>query len=154
MKLCTCNNCGNVYEDMNPQSGATDYPVINVPSLTLCFDGDHEGGEAAYWGCPICHDDGYLQDGINDPALKRIDSIIINKKLGTDCTEDDSAWVKGWLRETLIQAGTKDVERLDDIQYYFPLEYGEHLDEDRGEWEPPDHETRVFRAMEGGTDGG
>jgi hypothetical protein len=28
------------------------------------------------------------------------------------------------------------------------------FDEDDNDWEPPDPETKVFRAMEGGTDGG
>lgn len=55
--------------------------------------------------------------------------IIARKKQGIDCTEEESAEIKGWLKETLIQIGTRDIQAQEDIQMYFPIEYGEYLDE-------------------------
>jgi len=135
MKLCTCNNCGNIYEDMNPQNGAKEYePITGIEKLVILHNdpevelgADSYGG---YWGCPVCCTDNYLQDDIILGALARIDALIIQKKIGVDCTEDDSAFIKGWLRETVIQPGTKDIQRIEDIQMFFPIEYGEHLDEE------------------------
>ncbi len=153
MKLCTCNNCGKVWEDLNPGKDSIEYPNADFPPLEYMTE---EGPETtdSYWGCPECRWDGNLNDNINEAAIPRIDIIIIKKILGTDCSEDDSAFIKGWLRETIIHPATDDVERLESIQHYFPLEYGEHLNEEDGEWQPPDLETKVFNAMQGGTDGG
>lgn len=131
MKLCTCNNCGKVYEDMNPQTDAKEYPELQNIEPIIFIDDE-------YWGCPNCMSDGYLQDDINYEALTRIDALILKKKLwehepketrGEDCTEDDSAFIKGWLRDTIIKPESDDTGRMEDIQRYFPIEYGEHLDE-------------------------
>lgn len=137
MKLCTCNHCGKVYEDMNPQIVSKEYPKIQVEPLIKLYVETNKP-ETGYWGCPLCCTDGYLQDDINYEALTRIDTLILKKKLwehepretrGEDCTEDDSAFIKGWLRDTIIQPESDDTGRLEDIQRYFPIEYGEHLDE-------------------------
>ena len=91
MKLCTCNNCGGVFEDMNPSVDQKEYPDklrIGVHSLRMFYEQVNKP-ETGYWGCPVCCTDGFLQD--------------------------------------------------------FNGEF---------EIELPDPETKVFRAMEGGTDGG
>lgn len=52
MKLCKCNNCGNLYEDTNPQTNQREYDIpteIQVEQLH-----DHN--------CPECKTDGYLID--------------------------------------------------------------------------------------------
>lgn len=69
MKLCTCLNCGNVYEDMNPGRDSIDYPdellddffIPELPTITL------NDGDIGY-GCPECKTDGYLQDNIQPDA--------------------------------------------------------------------------------------
>lgn len=52
--------------------------------------------------------------------------IIERKKSGIDCTEEESAEIKGFLRE-LRMVGEQYIEA--EIQFLFPLEYMEYLDE-------------------------
>lgn len=54
-----------------------------------------------------------------------IQEIINKKKNGTDCTEQESAEIKYWLRTTTILPGSGDQQILEDIQLLFPQEYGE-----------------------------
>lgn len=61
--------------------------------------------------------------------MRTITEIIERKKLGIDCTEEESAEVKGWLRDTTLLIGSGDIQIHEDIQILFPLEYGEYLDE-------------------------
>ena len=58
--------------------------------------------------------------------MRTILEIIERKKKNIDCSEEESAEVKGWLRE-LRNVGDQKIEA--DIQTYFPIEYGEWLDE-------------------------
>lgn len=53
--------------------------------------------------------------------INNIKAIIERKKLGQDCTEEESAEIKGYLRE--------EKPLVADIQYWFPQEYGEYFDE-------------------------
>lgn len=59
--------------------------------------------------------------------MKNIIKIIKRKKQGIDCTETESAEIKGWLRQLNISKSKQ--QMLYDIQEYFSLEYGEYLDE-------------------------
>lgn len=61
--------------------------------------------------------------------MKLINEILFDKQQGIDCTEDESAYIKGWLRETTIRPEDGSQQVLEDIQLLFPLEYGEYLDE-------------------------
>ena len=61
--------------------------------------------------------------------MKPITEILFDKKHGTDCTEDESAYIKGWLRETIICINDGSQQIIEDIQLLFPLEYDEHLTE-------------------------
>ena len=73
MKLCTCNNCGTVYEDMNPGDESIEYPerlrneyqIEELP--TIIHDGKDDPFDAGYigYGCSECLTDGHLQDNIN-----------------------------------------------------------------------------------------
>lgn len=66
MKLCTCNKCENVWEDINPQIGAKDYadnPYID-PLIKLYSDTSNP--ETGYWGCPVCCTDSYLDDCVEE----------------------------------------------------------------------------------------
>jgi hypothetical protein len=64
MKLCTCNNCGNVYEDLNGNNDQIEYPDnLNLEPLEYIEDHSY-----SYYGCPKCHDDGNLVDNINRNA--------------------------------------------------------------------------------------
>ena len=61
--------------------------------------------------------------------MRTVQQIIDRKAQGIDSTEEESAQIKGWLRDTLLQVETGDVKIIEQIQEHFPLEYGEHLDE-------------------------
>ena len=62
--------------------------------------------------------------------MKSVSEIVEDKKKGIDCTEDESAQIKGFLRDHIVQVETGDVQLIEDIQQFFPIEYGEHLDEE------------------------
>ncbi len=61
--------------------------------------------------------------------MELVKEIIERKKQGQDCTEQESAEIKMWIKETIIQVGTGQVQMVEDIQTHFPIEYGEALDE-------------------------
>ena len=61
--------------------------------------------------------------------MKLINEILHDKKQGIDCTEDESAYIKGWLRETIIKPEDGSQQVLEEIQLLFPIEYGEYLSE-------------------------
>ena len=71
MKLTTCGNCENVYEDMNPGDDSIDYPdslierfkIQELPTINLLDDKGNK--EDIGYGCPNCNTDGYLQDNVN-----------------------------------------------------------------------------------------
>lgn len=63
--------------------------------------------------------------------MKNIEDILYSKSKGFDCTEEESAEVKHWLKNTILQIGSSDIEIHSKIQLLFPLEYGEYLDECR-----------------------
>ena len=66
MYICTCNNCNGIFEDTNPQTGAKDYPEINIPSLIAMNDED-----GPMQACPVCLSDGYLTDSVNEGKVAR-----------------------------------------------------------------------------------
>jgi len=74
MKLCTCNNCGEIFEDMNPKEGATEYPdnigLRFEPLIKLFVDTTKP--ETGYWGCPTCCTDGFLSDKIDEREIELI----------------------------------------------------------------------------------
>lgn len=130
MKLCTCNHCGKVYEDKNPQSNSVDYPNIDVAPLIMLYEKPNDVS-TGYWGCPVCGTDGYLQDEINWNAMSLIDQLILRKKLGGDCTEEESAEIKSYIKEHLVSVNYGDIDVINDIQMLFPLEYGEAINEQK-----------------------
>ena len=62
----------------------------------------------------------------------RLSELIQAKKRNIDCDEDDSAYIKGWIRETLICIGYGQGYIDRDLQTHFPLEYGEAIEERDG----------------------
>ena len=62
MKICKCNKCGGIFEDMNPQTNAPEYQEMDVPSLVICNEDDAIEGQ--FWGCPVCKTDAYLSDDL------------------------------------------------------------------------------------------
>jgi len=52
--------------------------------------------------------------------------IIERKKNGIDCTEKESAEIKGWLRELKLPF---EQPTISEVQSLFPQEYGEFRDE-------------------------
>lgn len=79
MYICTCNNCGRVYEDINPGEKSINYPIdISLPELER---GEDEDGE--YIGCPVCCTDANLVDNINvaaNPELQKLVNLIQSEK--------------------------------------------------------------------------
>lgn len=73
----------------------------------------------------------------------KIKEILERKKNGVDCTEEESANLKGFLREFIPLPESGDIQIIEEIQELFPLEYGEALDE----WEnlSPDEKHRIIR---------
>lgn len=49
--ICTCNNCGNLLIDTNPQVDAEKFDLTGIYAQELV---GHE--------CPVCETDGYLMD--------------------------------------------------------------------------------------------
>lgn len=67
MYLCKCNNCDEIWEDMNPSCNSFEIDPDKLNEIPLPLelfedDGDH------FWGCPICETDDYLSD-INNQDL-------------------------------------------------------------------------------------
>lgn len=57
MNICKCNNCGDLFEDTNPQVDAKDYQIDNKFESLI----DHN--------CPNCGVDDYLVDIMEDKEL-------------------------------------------------------------------------------------
>lgn len=70
MYLCTCNNCGGIFEDTNPQPSGNNasikYLWKNEMLSRIMLEplSDHS--------CPVCESDGDLVDNINMPALNEL----------------------------------------------------------------------------------
>lgn len=58
----------------------------------------------------------------------KLSMLLKNKRKGLDCDESESAYIKGWLRDTIICLDYGELSIVEDIQELFPLEYGEWLD--------------------------
>lgn len=61
VNLCSCNMCGSILIDENPQVGAKKHNVdlSKVKEMVKSCD----GGEC-FWACPICKTDDYLTDTV------------------------------------------------------------------------------------------
>ena len=69
MNLCTCFNCGGVFDDTNPQTDAEEFPeIMELRSLE-----DHS--------CPVCLTDEHLMDGIMEGALSEESKEILSKHI-------------------------------------------------------------------------
>jgi hypothetical protein len=75
----------------------------------------------------------------------KIKEIIERKKNGVDCTEEESAELKGFLKEFIPLPESGDIQIIEEIQELFPIEYGESLDE----WEnlSPDERHEKIREI-------
>lgn len=60
---------------------------------------------------------------------KIIEEILNRKRQGIDCTEAESAEIKGFVKEHTVQIGNGDVQLIEEIQDLFPQEYGEAITE-------------------------
>lgn len=52
-----------------------------------------------------------------------VKSILLNKQMDIDCTEEESAEIKGYFREK------HDTELTKELKLFFPAEYAEYLHE-------------------------
>lgn len=60
--------------------------------------------------------------------MEIIQPILNRKKQGIDCTEEESAEIKMFVKE-LVQIGTGQIQMIGEIQEFFPIEYSEAMDE-------------------------
>lgn len=65
-----------------------------------------------------------IQQGRTKKMEQNIMAILQRKREGIDSTEEESAEIKGWLRELKMPSDQKIVA---EIQELFPIEYGEFL---------------------------
>lgn len=66
INICTCNNCGNIWEDTNPGEHSRNYKYrALIPLEYVMCDG------GIIKACPICKTDGYLVDNINYNVYKK-----------------------------------------------------------------------------------
>jgi hypothetical protein len=61
--------------------------------------------------------------------MTSIIELLNRKKLGIDCSEDESAEIKGYIKSTILVAGDGSVELDAELQLHFPLEWAEAQDE-------------------------
>lgn len=66
--LCTCNNCGGVYVDMNSSGDSKKYPATLISEFGIDELSYEKDGEDMIWACPVCKTDEYLVDDINKNA--------------------------------------------------------------------------------------
>lgn len=59
----------------------------------------------------------------------RVRAILERRRGGQDCTEEESATLKQWVKRTTLMAGNGSVELDAQIQELFPLEWGEAHEE-------------------------
>lgn len=78
MKVCTCNNCGNIFEDLNSSNESIEYKDLPIAPLELLNE-DNE----SYFGCGICQTDAYLVDNINYHAMTEKQKTDVNYQLTT-----------------------------------------------------------------------
>ena len=60
--------------------------------------------------------------------MEKITEILERKINGIDCTEEESAEIKMFVKEHIIQIGNGDVQLIEQIQEFFPIEFGEVID--------------------------
>jgi hypothetical protein len=61
--------------------------------------------------------------------MEKIKEILDRKAKGQDCTEEESAEIKMFVKEHIVQIGNGEVQLIEQIQEFFPIEYGEAIDE-------------------------
>jgi len=60
---------------------------------------------------------------------KIIHGILLRKKEDIDCSESESAEIKSFLKELHTPDDNDYWDQVMDIQLFFPIEYGEAMDE-------------------------
>lgn len=61
---------------------------------------------------------------------QQVKEILARKIKQIDCTEEESSIIKSYLKETVLMVGNGDVKLNSELAFWFPLEYGEYLDEE------------------------
>jgi len=69
------------------------------------------------------------EESICDILERQQEWVDSNHKAGRDCTEDESAQVKMFVKEYLAKPNSDDEQIISDIKAYLPNEYGEAMDE-------------------------
>lgn len=81
MKLCTCLNCGSVYEDLNPGEESVEYPdsLPGIPELPTI---KHSGEDYIGYGCSVCDTDGHLSDNLINAGGQSHDLFTMLENIG------------------------------------------------------------------------
>lgn len=75
MKVCTCNNCGNIFEDLNPSEESIEYSDFPIDELEMCNDGND-----TFLGCKVCRTDEFLMDNINYKAMSETQRLTVKSR--------------------------------------------------------------------------
>lgn len=65
MYLCRCNNCDEIWEDINPSEDSFDFDPDELDETYFPLE-LFEDEDGKFWGCPICETDAYLIDFKNE----------------------------------------------------------------------------------------
>lgn len=111
-----------------------DTPNYNKKFLSVAnYNGLNMVTYAAYYDNPkerIAHLDSVIGVWhINWDKLPNICRIIEAKKFGHDCTENQSAEIKDWLRRTAVEHNSFNYKIFLAIIEYFPFEMSEFMEE-------------------------
>jgi hypothetical protein len=68
MKICTCNKCDRIYEDLDPGKNSIEYPFIDITPLTYRIIFNKGKIVDKFWACPTCYTDAYLTNNIKEDA--------------------------------------------------------------------------------------
>ncbi len=65
MYLCKCNNCDEIWEDMNPSDNSFEIDSDELDEIPLPLE-LFEDDEGYFYACPLCGTDDYLADIKNE----------------------------------------------------------------------------------------
>lgn len=71
MYLCKCNNCDEIWEDLNPSGNSFEVDPDELDEIPLPLE-LFEDDDGEFWGCPLCGTDDYLADINNQDLYDRL----------------------------------------------------------------------------------
>lgn len=87
MYLCSCNKCGGIFEDKNPQVNAMHYDENIMVEPLVFIQEDANDPASGYYACPICKTDGCLSDELDPIELDIVKSGATWKLTDSDTNQ-------------------------------------------------------------------